>query len=153
MVFLSFLKFRIADLATPDWRERRLLENCFAAARMSSRYFAATTRSYSQQVSSAESSAPAFANMDGSGPPAQRVDASLPMEWNSPAPTCLRVRTVKEKTMRFMMIMFPGGYEEAKPGTVPDLKDIETMRKYNEQLRKDGFRKFGPAPYLEKFGN
>ena len=55
--------------------------------------------------------------------------------------------------MRFVMILFPGGYEQAKPGTVPDLKDIETMRKYNEQLRKDGLRKFSPAPYLEKFGN
>src|SRR6202521_5159935 len=40
--------------------------------------------------------------------------------------------------MRFMMIMFPKGYENAKPGTVPDLKDIETMRKYNEQLQKAG---------------
>jgi hypothetical protein len=40
--------------------------------------------------------------------------------------------------MRFMMIMFPGGYENAKPGTVPDLKDMETMRKYNEQLQKAG---------------
>ena len=40
--------------------------------------------------------------------------------------------------MRFMMIMFPKGYENAKPGTVPDLKAIETMRKYNEQLQKAG---------------
>ena len=37
-----------------------------------------------------------------------------------------------------MMIMFPGGYENAKPGTVPDLKAIEKMRKYNEQLQKAG---------------
>ncbi|HEV2388065.1 MAG TPA: YciI family protein [Candidatus Acidoferrales bacterium] len=40
--------------------------------------------------------------------------------------------------MRFMMIMFPKGYENAKSGTVPDLKDIEVMRKYNEQLQKAG---------------
>jgi hypothetical protein len=40
--------------------------------------------------------------------------------------------------MRFMMIMFPKSYENAKPGTVPDLKAIETMRKYNEQLHKAG---------------
>jgi hypothetical protein len=40
--------------------------------------------------------------------------------------------------MRFMMIMFPKGYENAKPGTVPDLKAIEVMRKYNEQLQKAG---------------
>ena len=40
--------------------------------------------------------------------------------------------------MRFMIIMFPGGYKNAKPGTAPDLKDIETMRKYNEDLQKAG---------------
>jgi hypothetical protein len=40
--------------------------------------------------------------------------------------------------MRFMMIMFPKGYENAKPGTVPDLKAIEVMGKYNEQLQKAG---------------
>ena len=40
--------------------------------------------------------------------------------------------------MRFMMIMFPKDYENAKPGWVPDLKGIETMRKYNEQLQKAG---------------
>jgi hypothetical protein len=34
MVFLPFLKFMIADLATPDWRQRRLLENCCASARI-----------------------------------------------------------------------------------------------------------------------
>jgi hypothetical protein len=37
-----------------------------------------------------------------------------------------------------MIIMFPSGYENAKPGTVPDLKAIEVMRKYNEQLQKAG---------------
>ena len=40
--------------------------------------------------------------------------------------------------MRFMMIMFPKDYESAEPGWVPDLKGIETMRKYNEQLQKAG---------------
>jgi hypothetical protein len=40
--------------------------------------------------------------------------------------------------MRFMMIMFPKGYKNAKPGTLPDLKAIEAMRKYNEQLGKAG---------------
>jgi hypothetical protein len=40
--------------------------------------------------------------------------------------------------MRFMMIMFPKGYENAKPGTVPDLKAIEAMGKYNDQLQKAG---------------
>ncbi len=40
--------------------------------------------------------------------------------------------------MRFMMIMFEKGYENAKPGWVPDLKDMEVMGKYNEQLGKAG---------------
>jgi hypothetical protein len=40
--------------------------------------------------------------------------------------------------MRFMMIMFPKSYENAKPGTVPDLKAMELMGKYNEQLQKAG---------------
>jgi hypothetical protein len=40
--------------------------------------------------------------------------------------------------MRFMMIMFPKEYENAKPGWVPDLKGMEVMGKYNEQLQKAG---------------
>jgi hypothetical protein len=40
--------------------------------------------------------------------------------------------------MRFMMIMFPKDYGNAKPGTVPDFKDMEEMGKYNEQLKKAG---------------
>jgi len=40
--------------------------------------------------------------------------------------------------MRFMMIMFEKGYENAKPGWVPDLKDMEVMGKYNEELGKAG---------------
>jgi hypothetical protein len=40
--------------------------------------------------------------------------------------------------MRFMMIMFPSGYGNGKPGTVPDLKAMEVMGKYNEQLQKAG---------------
>ena len=40
--------------------------------------------------------------------------------------------------MRFMMIMFPKAYENAKPGWVPDLKSMEKMGKYNEQLGKAG---------------
>jgi len=40
--------------------------------------------------------------------------------------------------MRFMMIMFPGGYEKAKPGTLPDRKAMEAMGKYNEQLQQAG---------------
>ena len=40
--------------------------------------------------------------------------------------------------MRFLMIMFPKGYENAKPGTLPDLKAMEAMGKYNVQLQKAG---------------
>src|SRR5262245_23713034 len=40
--------------------------------------------------------------------------------------------------MRFMMLMIPKGYETAKPGTVPDVKAVEAMMKYNESLQKAG---------------
>jgi hypothetical protein len=40
--------------------------------------------------------------------------------------------------MRFMMLMIPGGYEKAKPGTMPDAKAVEPMMKYNESLQKAG---------------
>ena len=40
--------------------------------------------------------------------------------------------------MRFMMLMIPKGYEQAKPGTMPDAKAIERMGKYNEELQKAG---------------
>ena len=40
--------------------------------------------------------------------------------------------------MRFLMLMYPKGYENAKPGTLPDLEAIERMRKYNESLHKAG---------------
>ena len=40
--------------------------------------------------------------------------------------------------MRFMMIMFPKDYENAKSGWVPDLKSIDEMGKYNEELGKAG---------------
>jgi hypothetical protein len=40
--------------------------------------------------------------------------------------------------MRFMMIMFPDDYANGKPSAIPDLKAIEVMRKYNEQLHQAG---------------
>lgn len=40
--------------------------------------------------------------------------------------------------MRFMMIMFPKIYLDAKAGFAPDLQSIETMSKYNEELGKAG---------------
>lgn len=40
--------------------------------------------------------------------------------------------------MRFMMLMIPKGYEQAKPGTMPDAKAVETMMKYNRELQDAG---------------
>jgi hypothetical protein len=40
--------------------------------------------------------------------------------------------------MRFMMLMIPKGYENAKPGTMPDAKSVAAMMKYNESLQKAG---------------
>jgi hypothetical protein len=40
--------------------------------------------------------------------------------------------------MRFMMIMYPDSYRDAKPGTVPDFKAMEMMGKYNDELGKAG---------------
>jgi hypothetical protein len=40
--------------------------------------------------------------------------------------------------MRFMMLMIPKGYENAKPGAMPDAKAVAAMMKYNEALQKAG---------------
>jgi hypothetical protein len=40
--------------------------------------------------------------------------------------------------MRFMMLMIPKGYENAKPGVMPDAKAVTAMMKYNESLEKAG---------------
>jgi len=40
--------------------------------------------------------------------------------------------------MRFMMIVLPKGYENAKPGTMPDAKAVGEMMKFNESLQKAG---------------
>jgi len=37
--------------------------------------------------------------------------------------------------MRFMMRIFPTGYEEAKPGTMPDREGVEAMM--NQELTID----------------
>jgi hypothetical protein len=58
MVFFPFLKFLIAHSASLDWRDRRLVENCFASDRICSRYFGSTTLSYSRNVSWVASKAP-----------------------------------------------------------------------------------------------
>lgn len=40
--------------------------------------------------------------------------------------------------MRFMMLIFPKGYENATPGTMPDAKAVEAMMKYNNSLQEAG---------------
>ena len=40
--------------------------------------------------------------------------------------------------MRFMMLMIPKGYEQARPGTMPDPNSVAAMMKYNESLQKAG---------------
>ena len=40
--------------------------------------------------------------------------------------------------MRFMMLMIPRGYENAKPGVMPDANAVAAMMKYNESLQKAG---------------
>jgi hypothetical protein len=40
--------------------------------------------------------------------------------------------------MRFMMIMIPGGYGQAAPGTLPPPERVAAMMKYNESLTKAG---------------
>jgi hypothetical protein len=40
--------------------------------------------------------------------------------------------------MRFMMLMIPGGYEEAAPGTMPPADRVAEMMKYNEALQEAG---------------
>ena len=40
--------------------------------------------------------------------------------------------------MRFMMLVIPKGYENAKPGTMPDPDGVAKMMKFNEELQKSG---------------
>jgi hypothetical protein len=40
--------------------------------------------------------------------------------------------------MRFMMLMIPGGYETAAPGTMPPVDAVAAMMKYNEALKEAG---------------
>ena len=40
--------------------------------------------------------------------------------------------------MRFMMLMIPKGYEQAKPGTMPDTKAVAAMMQYNKKLQDAG---------------
>lgn len=40
--------------------------------------------------------------------------------------------------MRYMMLMIPGGYETAAPGTMPSADAVAAMMRYNEELQKAG---------------
>ena len=40
--------------------------------------------------------------------------------------------------MRFMMLMIPKGYESARPGAMPDAKQVAPMMAYNTELKKAG---------------
>ena len=40
--------------------------------------------------------------------------------------------------MQFMLLMIPKGHESAAPGTLPDVKAVEAMMKYNESLQRAG---------------
>ena len=40
--------------------------------------------------------------------------------------------------MRFMMLMIPKGYEQAKPDAMPDPKAVAAMMEYNRELHKAG---------------
>jgi len=40
--------------------------------------------------------------------------------------------------MQFMMLMIPGGYENATPGTMPEAEAVDAMMRYNDDLQKAG---------------
>lgn len=40
--------------------------------------------------------------------------------------------------MRFMMLMIPGGYENAAPGAMPDARAVAEMAKYNQSMQEAG---------------
>ena len=40
--------------------------------------------------------------------------------------------------MRFMLLMLPGGYEAAVPGTMPPVEAVEKMMRFNEALKEAG---------------
>jgi hypothetical protein len=47
-------------------------------------------------------------------------------------------RKLEEASMRFMMLMIPKGYENARPSAMPDPAAVAAMMKYNEDLQKAG---------------
>jgi hypothetical protein len=54
------------------------------------------------------------------------------------APGDLNPKSKRRNAMRFMMLMIPQEYENAKPGTTPDPKAVAAMMTYNRQLQEAG---------------
>src|SRR5204863_7757745 len=48
------------------------------------------------------------------------------------------IQSIRRTRMRFMMLMIPGGYETAAPGTMPEAEAVAAMMKYNEALKQAG---------------
>jgi hypothetical protein len=48
------------------------------------------------------------------------------------------IELTKERPMRFMMLMIPGGYETAAPDAMPSAEAVQSMMRYNEELKKAG---------------
>src|SRR6185436_7322407 len=69
------------------------------------------------------------------GPPLKKSSRPCRSAW---APFVASTGPTQETPMRFMMLMIPKGYEDAKPGTMPDAKAVEAMMKYNEALKAAG---------------
>src|SRR5437867_12241599 len=69
-----------------------------------------------------------------------RVDSRTPhstLPWEGMGPA--RTRNRKEpRTMRFMMLVIPKGYEKAAADFVPPADLVAKMTKYNESLTKAG---------------
>jgi len=47
-------------------------------------------------------------------------------------------RSKRSVTMRFMMLMIPGGYATAAPDTMPSAEGVAAMMKYNTALKEAG---------------
>jgi hypothetical protein len=56
----------------------------------------------------------------------------------TPLAADLRNKSPTETMMRFMMLMIPGGYATAAPGTMPPADAVAAMMKYNEALKQAG---------------
>src|SRR5262249_12615611 len=60
--------------------------------------------------------------------------------WRSGSSASSRAENQRrgDRTMRFMMLMIPKGYDQAAAGAVPDAKLVAEMMKYNTALKNAG---------------